>query len=192
MNSKYISLRQIDAEAKAVLERTRCYRYPVPVETVAYRLGLQVEKATLGDDVSGVLVIENGRGMIGYNEDQSKVRQRFSIAHELGHFQLHVEPSTISGLFIDKRYRPSIGKSYRKEFKRDDVSATGEKLQEIQANRFAAALLMPEDLIRRAIRNLEFDMDDDAAIVGLAEQFNVSTQAMSLRLSTLGLFDADE
>ena len=55
----------------------------------------------LGDDVSGLLSIENGVGTIGYNQTEPKVRKRFTIAHELGHFELHRDKSD---LFVDKQF----------------------------------------------------------------------------------------
>lgn len=168
---------QIEAEANDILERTHCYKAPVPIDTVARRLGLNLESTGLGDDVSGVLVIANGQGFIGYNADQSPVRQRFTIAHECGHFVLH---SATSELFIDKRYMAL--------FRRDRTSSTGDNNQEVQANRFAAALLMPAELIRKEVASVDFDLGDEDAITELAEKFQVSKQAMSLRLASLGIF----
>jgi len=63
-----------------------------------------------------------------YNDPHPLVRQRFSIAHEIGHFILHQKQGQ---LFIDKTY---------KVFLRDQLSSSGENIQEIQANQFAAAL----------------------------------------------------
>lgn len=169
---------QIEAEAKAILDKTHSFKSPVPIETVVRRLGLKLDSAILGDDVSGVLVIANGQGFIGYNAEQSAVRQRFTIAHECGHFVLH---SATSELFIDKRYMAL--------FRRDRISATGDNNQEVQANRFAAALLMPAELIRKEVAFTDFDLGDEEAITELAEKFQVSKQAMSLRLASLGIFD---
>lgn len=77
---------------------------PVPVELVAHRLNLQVKAALRGDDISGVLVVDNDQGMIGFNQAQAPVRQRFTIAHECGHFLLHQTENEASGLFVDRRY----------------------------------------------------------------------------------------
>jgi Zn-dependent peptidase ImmA (M78 family) len=150
---------------------------PVPVEHLALRLGLAVERADLGRDVSGVLVVRNGRGLIGVNADQAPTRQRFSIAHELGHFVLHRIQMPV---FIDTQFtRP-----YLAAF-RDATSSTGEDKREREANAFAAALLMPESLVRDAVARLALDVEDDAAIVQLAKRFDVSRQAMTYRLVNL-------
>lgn len=150
---------------------------PVPVEHIALRLGLTVERAQLGDDVSGILVVRDGRGLIGVNAAQSATRQRFSIAHEVGHFQLHRKAMPV---FIDTQFtRP-----YLAAF-RDARSATGEDRREREANAFAAALLMPEALVRDAVAQLAVDVEDDAAVVQLAKRFDVSRQAMTFRLVNL-------
>src|SRR5688500_17955752 len=85
------SARAGSAETRAtrVLDELGIKETPIPVEQVALRLGLQVERAALGDDVSGLLVIQDGHGVIGVSATQSPVRQRFTIAHETGHFLLH-------------------------------------------------------------------------------------------------------
>ncbi len=169
---------QIESEAKVILEKTHSFKVPVPIDAVARRLGLKLENAVLGDDVSGVLVIANGHGVIGYNAEQPPVRQRFTVAHECGHFILH---SATSELFIDKRYMAL--------FRRDRTSSTGDNNQEVEANRFAAALLMPAELVRKEVASTDFDLGDEEAITELAEKFEVSKQAMSLRLASLGIFE---
>jgi Zn-dependent peptidase ImmA (M78 family) len=157
---------------------------PVPVEYVAHRLGLRVESVRLGEDVSGLLVLHGNLATIGYNEEQSLVRQRFTVAHELGHFCLHAAEAHESGLFIDKKFRI--------EYWRDGTSSTGSQTQEIEANRFAASLLMPEELVRKTIIQPGYQIDegDDDALQELASKFEVSVQAMSLRLASLGLFES--
>lgn len=111
------------------------------------------------------------------NAVQAPTRQRFSIAHEVGHFLLHRKAMTV---FIDTQFtRP-----YLAAF-RDSTSATGEDKREREANAFAAALLMPESLVREAVAQLAVDVEDDAAVVELAKRFDVSRQAMTFRLVNL-------
>lgn len=157
-------------------------RIPVPVELIAHRLNLEVEAAPLGDDVSGVLVVGKNAGTIGYNSAQSPVRQRFTIAHEIGHYVLHAAESK-DKLFIDKQYTAS--------YRRDSASSTGGEIEEIQANSFAAALLMPEELIRQELKTMHFDMGNEDALFQLASKFEVSSQAMSIRLGSLGIFSQE-
>ena len=151
----------------------------MPVDIVAHRLNLEVEAAPLGEGVSGVLVVNDKAGTIGYNATQSVVRQRFTIAHEIGHYILHAAEAK-DPLFIDKQYTAS--------YRRDAASAKGEDIQEIQANSFAASLLMPEDLLLQELERMRFDMVDEDALIQLSDKFEVSTQAMSIRLGGLGVF----
>jgi Zn-dependent peptidase ImmA (M78 family) len=171
---------ELETSARDLLRRTASYRIPVPIHEVADGLGLQVEAASLGNGVSGVLVVENGRGTIGYNSDDPLVRQRFTVAHEIAHFVLH---QTEAQLFIDRHFRAV--------YRRDLGSTSGEDPREVQANRFAAALLMPEELVLAEVNGVDFDLGDEQALKTLAESFQVSAQAMSLRLANLGIFPHD-
>ena len=167
----------VDQHAEKILRETETYKVPVPIEVVAQRLNLKTEAAALGDNVSGMLVVEDDRGAIGYNSSHARVRQRFTVAHEIAHFILHLKKNRRSQLFID----PFV------IFRRDDNSATGNDKEEVQANRFGAALLMPASLVRKEIKRHGLDLDDEDALVFLAKRFRVSTVAMTYRLNALGL-----
>lgn len=130
------------------------------------------------DGVSGILIIEPNNTIIGFSSKESKNRQRFTKAHELGHFMLHRGGS----LFIDKdfktMYRPS-----------SNVPST--EMNEWEANEFAACILMPEHLVREEMRKILIDYTDEDSnnswIEQLAKKFEVSISAMSIRISRLGL-----
>lgn len=176
---KYLPTKNIEKKAEDLLRSTESMRLPIPVEIIAHRLGVVVDTAPLGEDISGVLVVKDEIGTIGVNQSHSPVRQRFTIAHELGHYVLHRE---LSNLFIDKEYTAF----------RDSKSSQGEDRAEIQANRFAAALLMPREMVMREIGGPHgFDFGDEKTLDRLADKFQVSVQAMSIRLSNLGVFDLD-
>jgi len=82
-------------------------------------------------------------------------------------------------LFIDKGYRA---------FFRDTASGKGTDMRERDANAFAAALLMPAALVRRAAKSYHFDLGDEGGPVEeLARRFGVSSQAMTLRLANLDI-----
>ena len=75
---------------------------------------------------------------------------------------------------------------------RDHHSSEAVSIEEIEANAFAAELLMPTDMILREIQNvsgiLDFEEDDlDNLIKKLASKFKVSQQAMTIRLMNLGV-----
>jgi len=113
------------------------------------------------------------------NSQHHPNRQRFTIAHELGHLLLH-------------GYRtPHADTQFRL---RDARSSEGSVLEEIQANRFAAELLMPRTMILKAIQRYGFqhapanEMEEeqfDALVSKLAKDYGVSRQAMTIRLSSL-------
>ena len=163
----------IERLTRKTLIKTRALRIPVDVALVAHRLGLHVEQADLPAEVSGFLTLRGKRGTIVYNETHPRVRQRFTIAHEIGHYVMHRDQSD---LFIDKRYPLWL---------RDTNASTGERLQEIQANHFAATLLMPRTAVEEAYSGLEYDLDldDEDRLDELARSFAVSNQALSIRLS---------
>src|SRR5918999_1169209 len=160
---KYLHSNEIERRATELLKSVKAMDIPVRVDAVAHRLGLRVECTPLGEEVSGLLIIENGRGTIGINEAHPLVRQRFTLAHEIGHYVLHRDQSE---LFIDKKYTAVF---------RDSRSSSGEHRAEIQSNRFAAALLMPRPLLESEIDAREFDLGDESALEKLAADFVVST-----------------
>lgn len=164
-----------EKQATSVLRKTGVTSAPIPIHLVAQRLGLVLEAGSFGDDVSGVLVIDGDRAVIGYNSSHSPTRQRFSIAHEIGHYVLHRADSS---LFIDQRYFAAF---------RDRRSASGADRRERQANAFAASLLMPSDLVLREVEHRRFDLGDEDGLKGLAEAFQVSVQAMVYRLTNMGV-----
>jgi Zn-dependent peptidase ImmA (M78 family) len=149
---------------------------PIDVHAIARSHNVAVHEVTLDESVSGVLVVKDGRAIIGVNAAHHPNRQRFSIAHELGHYLLHSRNSP-SDVFVDTA----------PIFFRDERSSDGTEYQEIQANAFAAELLMPEDLLRGELRNGPLDAFDDDAVLQLASRFGVSVQAISIRLTRLGL-----
>lgn len=164
----------IERVAKRLLSRTEQHEPPVNVEEIARVLGARIEYAELDDDCSGVLVRkDDNAAVIGVNWSHHPNRQRFTIAHEIGHYCLHE-----GGTYVDKgtyaRYR-------------DEESGSGTIREEREANRFAAALLMPSEWVRTAFYAQPFDPADDDALTQLAETFKVSPQAMMIRLSGLRL-----
>jgi Zn-dependent peptidase ImmA (M78 family) len=170
----------IEKRAAEVLRAAGVRKAPVPVVAVAEHLGIRVESSVLGDDVSGLIVIKESGAIISYHEGHASVRQRFTIAHEIGHYVLH----RASGpLFIDNN-------TYGIVMARDEASSTGEVRREREANAFAAALLMPTELIEKAVSDKHLDLADESALLELAREFDVSALAMTYRLVNLGYLKA--
>jgi Zn-dependent peptidase ImmA (M78 family) len=165
----------LEERAEKTLRNTDTYRVPVPIHLVAERLDLTMEAAALGEKVSGMLVVKGDRGAIGYNSAHARVRQRFTISHEIAHYLLHAKRTGKAQLFIDRHVA----------YRRDEHSAAGVDQEEVEANQLGAALLMPRGLVQQEIRTNDLDLDDDEAISLLAKRFHVSTAAMSNRLANL-------
>jgi Zn-dependent peptidase ImmA (M78 family) len=173
---------RIESAAQALLDKHRMSTLPIAVEELAKKENANVFPFDLGDDVSGILHITNGIANIGYNPTESRVRQRFTIAHELGHLTLHQEKGQV---FVDneKYYQFII-------FRKTELSDDDMEIEQ-EANRFAAALLMPMTLILEELKGYSgFDLSDNSMIYELAKKFEVSTQAMSYRI--INLNDSDK
>lgn len=144
----------------------------IKLNKVAKHLGVELIEKDMESNISGFFVFKDQKAYIFYNkkDTNNKARQRFTIAHELGHFVLH------------KDMPISITKSATVLF-RDEKTSSGEYKKEREANSFAASLLMSKGFIEYEI---EKSPDDTKNILEyLAELFKVSEQAMSFRLANL-------
>lgn len=170
---------EIERLALDVRHRTSLAGPPVDVFGIALALGMRVEPTRLDNDASGLLVIEGGSAVIGYNVDHSPVRQRFTVAHEIGHKVLHHDRSD---LFIDTEDFLAV---YRR-----DNSRSRDNKQERDANTFAGALLMPRDMLDEMVNDPTYKVGlfDDTDWQELAKRFEVSTQALIIRMTKLGYF----
>lgn len=170
-----MNVKLINSKVSSILRDHDTISLPIDIYEIAKRRGIEVLAYPLGDDVSGLLSIENGKGTIGYKDSETPVRQRFTIAHELGHYELHRDKAD---LFVDKQF------IYRSVNSGDTVE---KKIMEQEANYFASAILIPTNMLRKEIEKINFDLASETTIEDLAKKFNVSTMAMSIRISSLGL-----
>jgi Zn-dependent peptidase ImmA (M78 family) len=169
----------VESRAQLILNSFKIHTAPIPIEEVVNKSGLTLLPFDFGNEVSGVLHIKSDTADIGYNPNESKVRQRFTIAHEFGHYILHRNDEKI---FIDnENYYQSI------MFRSTKLNLSFEDYQrEKEANSFAAAILMPIRLVQKELINYSgFDLSDNAMITDLAKKFEVSIQAMSFRIINL-------
>jgi len=125
-----------------------------------------------GAALSGLLFPGPKRIYVNAVEAQrSPGRKNFTIAHELGHWHLHHDASELGQ-----------GRFCRSDDVGGDARALREAIQlEREANRFAAALLMPEPLVSGCAEELRLN------VRVLAARFGVSVAAMQVRLETLRL-----
>lgn len=148
-----------DAE-KALADHWHSGHFPVDVEQIAERIGIRVEETYLREGVSGMLQVQQGQTPVIYvDAREPRVRQQFTIAHELGHYTERVNRGHKDFSFVDRR-----GASY--------------DLHEFYADEFAGNLLMPEPEIRR----LKGEGRTNSQI---AAHFGVSPTAVLKRLERL-------
>lgn len=138
---------------------------PIDVNHIAKKLNIKVILYDFSDGVSGAFFKDHDNLILGVNKSHSKQRQRFTIAHEIAHYILH----STEYLHYDLKKQEEIF------FRADNISNP----DEVEANHFAAELLMPEILINKCIDNNILLIED------LAKLFNVSKDAMMYRLISL-------
>lgn len=145
---------------------------PVPVEAVATHLGATIRYSPFDGELAGMLIRGDDHDpVIGVNSLHHVNRQRFTIAHECGHLLLHK-----GDVHIDKSFRVNL---------RDKNSSKAIDPEEIEANRFAAELLMPYALIMDDLADQDIDLEDDLQLKELADQYEVSVQALTHRITHL-------
>ncbi len=169
-------IKKIENLASSILTELNIKSAPVDIKAIAKQKGAIIKPYKVDEKISGMLFIKDGHGIISYNPTESTVRQRFTIAHELGHLLLHKKTQDI---FVDKQFQVHF---------RNENSSSGQDIQELEANAFAAAILMPKDLLLNEIKKHNFDLGDESAMKELANLFNVSLQAMTFRMVNLGFF----
>jgi Zn-dependent peptidase ImmA (M78 family) len=172
-----VRYRHVEGIANQVREQHRdSKKVPVPVEELIRLQDIQVTSSKLDEEVSGLSLVEGGVRIISVRSTDSKKRRRFTLAHELGHLLLHHDQS-VNVFHGDAVYY------------RDRLSSQGDSWREIEANHFAACLLMPEELLLKALKAKvpKGGAIRDETIEELATDFDVSVQAMSIRLANLGM-----
>lgn len=159
--------------AKIILNRHWNSLFPVDVHEIAHRMGVIVNNSPTGnlnlgnafnafqEELSGRFDMINNQAVCTINDSDSWVRQRFTLAHELGHYVLeHGSGFRDTTYSFDRNFNP----------------------RETEANYFAAELLMPAEYVSRYVQLNNLDIHE------MATFFDVSQQAMRVRLDFLRLF----
>jgi Zn-dependent peptidase ImmA (M78 family)/transcriptional regulator with XRE-family HTH domain len=165
------------AAAEYALTQAGVTKPPVSASRVALALGVPVFEWDFPDEISGAFVCHADTVAIAVNRMHPGTRQRFTIAHELGHWMFARD----QGLFVDllsRELMPMLDPQ-------SDQAEADEGQQEMKANWFAADLLMPAQWIHTDVHahgpNLGF----------LSRRYDVSQQAMWYRLLSLKLVPSD-
>lgn len=169
----------IRKKVATLLRRHGVTSAPVPVERIA-GLKAQIRYSRLDDKLSGMVYVKDGTAIIGVNALHHPNRQRFTIAHELGHLILH-KPMITKEIHVDKKFPMLM---------RAPTSSAKMNQTEVEANYFAAEILMPVSFLIRSLKEEPFiindiDIDDDIVASTLAKKYEVSVSAMRFRLSNL-------
>jgi Zn-dependent peptidase ImmA (M78 family) len=135
--------------------------YKVDIKAIVEENGITIKEIDLPSTKSGYLTCEEGKWIIGVNKNHSSRRKRFTIAHEFAHYILH---RSDKDYFIDT------------VFFRDENQTSIEYF----ANSFAAKLLMPDELIKKALDK------DILSLNELADTFEVSLLAVRNRIIAMG------
>jgi len=139
-------------------------KLPIDPKAIARKAGIAVSNLPFGDTASGLYDPHGATGnkpLIQVNVSESENRKRFTYAHELGHHFLQ----------HGKRNRDTP----------DSFRASVHDPKEVEANKFAARLLMPSEYVKALV-----EVRGVTSVEVLAANFGVSTVAMSIRLQSLG------
>lgn len=167
-----------DRAAVRLLKSHRVKRWPVNVEEIVSLEGIKLQYEALDDELSGLCFFKERIPVICVNAWHSHTRQRFTIAHELGHIKLH-SALLKEGALVDKTITI---------LRRDTSSSSGAYRIEIEANQFAANLLMPKRFIQGYLQEAGLDYgvkQDESAIEEMARAFQVSPMAMAIRIGNV-------
>jgi hypothetical protein len=149
--------------ARKILKDSKIAAAPTPLQVVVkhlqkdYKLGVYSSE-NFSDALSGILVTVDDEcggvstSEIHYNENHSRARQRFTIAHEIGHLLFN---TTHSG--VDKSY------------------GNTSSVAEVEANQFASELLMPLNILK-----VDFKSCTNLAV--LAKKYQVSEEALGWKI----------
>lgn len=146
---------------------------PIPVTEIALAAGIkEIVPFPEPIGVEGMMVApsDKNEGIILFNPESPMGRQRFTIAHELGHFLMiwHNGTQLCSSNDMNRKLKSSERSKH--------------EVQEDEANRFAQALLMPDELLLKEVGSESLCLRE---ITKIAERFDLSFSAIANRLSGL-------
>ena len=163
--------KEIEQKAKEILNQHGLYSLPIDPVVLANKFDITVHNAEFVDDSWAASISKRGSSTSIFVEQSDTLpRKRFSVAHELGHYFLHHLPE--NGEFADKQ-----ADMFRERTPSENTS-NEDRYREIEANRFAAALLMPAELVRK-------QWEKKQNVSWMAKTFKVSNEAMGYRLEAL-------
>ena len=154
-------------KAKEVLDENWDQKLPVDIKSICRASGVNTYMRLLPDNLSGMIVKHSDQDDADafIDEGEPEVRQRFTLAHELGHF-------------IERTQVAQDGEFGFKEIRSNAPGKAAYFPHEFFADEFAGSVLMPEKKVK------EFQ-DKKMGIDEMAEQFQVSVAAVKQRIKSL-------
>lgn len=170
LRMKLADLGSPEVLADCIIDHYPGIEIPIPLERIAYAVGIVDLIPQTTSSFEGVLVTDDAKssGSIAYNETSPVTRRRFTIAHEIGHFLIPWHDASAQCAVAD------MGVLKTKDATRS---------KEAEANRFAAALLTPTALFTRDIR--QFGAPETEHIIALATRYQVSKEMAARRYTDL-------
>lgn len=156
------------------------------------------------EPLAGYVYVSKRVGYIFVEKDDPLGRRRFSVAHELGHDVLHflpllehtthaehelleiTEALTWGNVEEEEAEEPPQGKVQPLRAELEKLLPSYEQM-ELEANQFAAELLMPELLVRELVKRFAVDCRGDDLVWRLATEMMMSRAAVKVRLHSLAL-----
>lgn len=191
MTTKYISDAQLEGKADRVLRRYEA-RYdavtgpPVPVERIVedvLDLGILWDRMPKASGRTILAALEPSAQMVVFNESKREFFDKTTglyntvLAHEAGHWEIHVEHGLRDQLLL-----PTLEREFTFLYRQ---TGPGNDRREVQAHKFMGFLLMPSGLLLEAISDV--DLLSWPALYKLRDRFQVTITALKVRLERLGL-----
>ncbi len=163
--------------------------YPVSLTNILRKLKIDLKLISKNDYFSGsIQKLDDDSYEIIVNKEHTIERQRFTVAHEIGHFLLHKDDideraEHIVQDFSDTYVLRSVGRK---------SSNSLDAKKELEANEFAARLLMPKNKVMEQLKQLtqfnhEYTLEDYSRL--LSTYFIVSKEAMKIRINNILYFN---
>ncbi len=155
------------------------------ISALCKRVGIAVNAMPM--DARGALMVRDEKGqfsaVVAINENLAPAEFAFTVAHLLGHYFLHVQLRVVKGDWAGHGFKEIIDPMQRFAQESDAAQKDEERQTDEEADAFAAALLMPMGMVKRAWSRLQ---DKEK----LAQFFGVPVLVLQRRLETLGLLQA--
>lgn len=149
--------------ARKLLKDAGITKAPVDVESLALAAGFKVSRKELPDGEAGSTFERRGQRHIWVNQNDSPVRQRFTILHEIAH---HV-------LELPSRHGETVPADELERF-------TGRHPEEVLCDTFAAECLVPWALIQPLAEDKDFTLEH---LAELADHFQASRSCIASRFA---------